>query len=147
MPATSKPILALTVQDVMSSDLVLLAEDTPLRQAAHLLLRNQISGAPVVDAQGKCVGVLSVTDFLRMAEQRADVRNPAFPPLPVTCSFQTKHHMPDGRELRPACALFREHKRVRMARNCWFAASPTASWSIGRLSWWKTSWPTKCGTT
>ena len=99
MPATMKPLLALTAGDLMSRDLVLLTEDMPLREAAHLLLRNQIGGAPVVDARGKCIGVVSATDFLRLAEKRVDVTKPATPPLPVTCSFQTKHRMPDGSEV------------------------------------------------
>jgi CBS domain-containing protein len=99
MPATIKSLLTLTAGDLMSRDLVLLTEDMPLREAARLLVQNQIGGAPVLDAQGKCVGVISVTDFLRIAEQRVDVTKPTSPPLPVTCSFQTKHRMPDGREV------------------------------------------------
>lgn len=99
MPATIKSLLALTAGDVMSRDLVLLTEDMPLREAAHLLLQNQIGGAPVVDAQGRCVGVVSTTDFLRLAEKRIDLTNAAVPPLPVTCSFQTKHRLADGREV------------------------------------------------
>ena len=86
MPATTKPLLALTAGDLMSRDLVLLTENMPLREAAHLLLENQIGGAPVVDAQGKCVGVVSATDFLRLAEKRNDVTKPVSPPLPVSCS-------------------------------------------------------------
>jgi CBS domain-containing protein len=38
------------------------------------LSHEQISGAPVVDTQGRCIGVLSATDFVRWAETggRAD---------------------------------------------------------------------------
>jgi CBS domain-containing protein len=35
-----------------------------LRGAAHLLSETQVSGAPVVDEAGRCVGVLSATDFM-----------------------------------------------------------------------------------
>jgi len=83
----------------MSRAVVLLAEHMPLRDAARLLLRNQVGGAPVVDVHGKCVGVLSAIDFLRLAEKRNDVTKAAAPALPVTCSFQTKHQMPDGSEV------------------------------------------------
>jgi CBS domain-containing protein len=38
-----------------------------MRTAAHLLGKARISGAPVVDAVGRCVGVLSVADFFRGA--------------------------------------------------------------------------------
>jgi CBS domain-containing protein len=39
-----------------------------LRDAARVLSRARITGAPVVDAAGRCVGVLSSTDFVRVAE-------------------------------------------------------------------------------
>ena len=97
--ATMKSLNEMTADDLMASDIVLLPEDLPLRQAARLLLKNQIGGAPVVDSQGRCVGVLSATDFLRLAERRADVTKPASPALPITCSFQTKHRTADGREV------------------------------------------------
>jgi CBS domain-containing protein len=97
--ATKKSLNEMTVDDLMASDIVLLPEDMPLRQAARLLLKNQIGGAPVVDSQGRCVGVLSSIDFLRLAERRADVTKPASPALPVTCPFQTKHRTADGREV------------------------------------------------
>jgi CBS domain-containing protein len=62
-------------------------------------LRNHVAGAPVVDAQGQCVGVLSAVDFLRLAANREDVTRPTSPPLPVTCAFQAKHRRPDGSEV------------------------------------------------
>src|ERR1043166_1748394 len=99
MRTTTKPLLAMNAGDVMSCDLVLLTESMPLREAAHRLLHNQIGGAPVVDAHGKCVGVVSAIDFLRLAEKCTDIAKPASPPLPVTCAFQTKHRMQDGSEV------------------------------------------------
>ena len=99
MNATLKPLTELTAEDVMIEDIVCLPANTPLRQAARLLLRNQIGGAPVVDSEGRCIGVLSSFDFLRLAERRADVTKPAAQPLPITCSFQTKHRTADGRDV------------------------------------------------
>jgi CBS-domain-containing membrane protein len=97
--ATKKALTELTADDLMAGDIVLLPEGMPLRQAARLLLKNQIGGAPVVDSEGRCVGVLSSIDFLRLAERREDVTNPAGPPLPVTCSFQMKRRTADGRDV------------------------------------------------
>lgn len=37
--------------------------------AARLLNRARVTGAPVVDAEGRCVGVLSATDFIHWAEK------------------------------------------------------------------------------
>jgi CBS domain-containing protein len=99
MRATTKALLALTADDLMTRSLVRLSEEMPLRDAARLLLQNQIGGAPVVDKQGKCVGVLSAMDFLRLAEKRADVTKPTSPPLPITCSFQVKQRGSDGKEI------------------------------------------------
>jgi CBS domain-containing protein len=65
---TRKPFLALTAEDLMNGDVVTIAAEMPLQAAAHLLSREQISGVPVVDAQGRCVGVLSATDFVRWAD-------------------------------------------------------------------------------
>jgi CBS domain-containing protein len=99
MRATSKPLAALTAGDLMNPDVVRLPEEMALRDAARLLLRNQIGGAPVVNAQGKCVGVFSAMDFLRLSEMRVDATRPTSPPLPITCSFQTKHRTSDGKEV------------------------------------------------
>lgn len=40
-----------------------------MRAAAELLLRKQVHGAPVVDEQGNCVGVLTTTDFLHWTKE------------------------------------------------------------------------------
>ena len=89
MQATTKPLLALTARDLMSRDLVLLKPETSLREAAHLLVQNRISGAPVVDSRGKCLGVLSATDFVvRSGEQPWMDASP--PRLPIACPYQEK---------------------------------------------------------
>ena len=100
MTATKKPLLALTASDIMTRDLLLIPEDIPLRSAAHLLLRHQVSGAPVVDGHGKFVGVISSTDFVRLADKPeggAEERG-------IFCPFQTKSVRVDGEE-RALCDL------------------------------------------
>ncbi len=104
MRATTKPLRDLTAGDLMVTDVVRLTDQMSLRQAAGLLFQKQVGGAPVVDSRGKCVGVLSATDFLRLAVRRADVSKPLFPRLPITCPFQVKHTTPDGNET-VLCAL------------------------------------------
>jgi CBS domain-containing protein len=98
MKTTTKPLMELNAEDLMARDIVRLPEKMPLREAGRLLLQNQIGGAPVVDSQERCVGVLSAFDFLRLAERRTDTTKPASPPLPITCSFQTKQRTADGRD-------------------------------------------------
>jgi CBS domain-containing protein len=99
MRTTSKPLLARTASDLMTCDVVLLPAEMPLRDAIRLLLQKQVSGAPVVDAQGKCVGVLSALDILRLAGKREDVTRPAGPALPITCPFVVKRKDSDGKEM------------------------------------------------
>jgi CBS domain-containing protein len=61
--------LILTVSDLMSTAPVVVAEGMSLQTTARLLSRSGVSGAPVVNTQGRCVGVISATDFLRWAEK------------------------------------------------------------------------------
>ena len=53
----------MNVRDVMSAPVVTVAPQTPLKEAAALMLAHRISGLPVV-ADERVVGVLSETDIL-----------------------------------------------------------------------------------
>jgi CBS domain-containing protein len=57
------------VKDHMTKNLVTLTPDMTIRQAAHLLIKNDISGAPVLDKHGRLVGVLTERDCMRVAMQ------------------------------------------------------------------------------
>jgi CBS domain-containing protein len=50
--------------DVMSTDVVSVTPETPLRRVAELLVERRISGLPVCDASGRVVGVVSEHDLL-----------------------------------------------------------------------------------
>jgi CBS domain-containing protein len=63
-----------------------------------LLLRNRYGGAPVVDEQGRCVGVLSSTVFMRIASQRDDAA-PTSPPRPLNRPPPSASTSPDGSEV------------------------------------------------
>jgi CBS domain-containing protein len=56
-----------TVADFMTTSLVTLAPDMEVNRAVAILLENGISGAPVVDARGGLVGMISSKDCLRAA--------------------------------------------------------------------------------
>jgi CBS domain-containing protein len=104
MVETTKNLLSLTAAGLMSRNVVLLPEHMALREAARLLVQNQIGGAPVVDKTGRCVGMLTAIDFLRLAGKRNDVIRPAAPPLPITCPFWIKQPGADGKGLT-VCTL------------------------------------------
>jgi CBS-domain-containing membrane protein len=82
MVTNQKPFTSLSAADLMSRDLVLVPHEMSLRGAAHLLSQGRVSGAPVVDTEGHCVGVLSSTDFLLWAahEESDHLRKPERPP-------------------------------------------------------------------
>src|SRR6516162_1975130 len=67
--AAPKPFLALTAADLMTAPVMTIPQEMSLREAARLLSRSSISGAPVVDAEGRCVGVLSASDFVTWARR------------------------------------------------------------------------------
>ena len=55
---------AVEVRSVMTTDVVSVTPDTPIKDVAVLLAERGISGVPVCDADGKVVGVLSEADLL-----------------------------------------------------------------------------------
>jgi CBS domain-containing protein len=101
MIATTKPLRDLLASDLMSREVSVLSQGMPLRDAARLLLEAGVSGAPVVDATGRCVGVLSAGDFLRSA---ANPDAAPHSPLPVTCAFQAQGRLAGG-ERTTLCTL------------------------------------------
>jgi CBS domain-containing protein len=52
-------------RDVMRYDPITIRSDYDLAEAAQLMIRNGISGLPVVDAAGKLVGIVTKTDIAR----------------------------------------------------------------------------------
>jgi len=65
MQSFSTRLLSLRARDLMSPRVVLLTEEMPLSHAADTLLEQRISGAPVVNANGTFVGLLSLSDLVQ----------------------------------------------------------------------------------
>jgi CBS domain-containing protein len=70
--AATDSLLTLTAADLMISPVVTIPEGTSLRDAARMLSRSDITGAPVVDAAGHCIGVLSSSDFVTCAGEEGE---------------------------------------------------------------------------
>lgn len=70
---------AFAVHDVMTRDPATVREDEPLVAALRTLLERQVSGAPVVNAAGELVGVISEHDLLEWQADLVD-RLTAEPP-------------------------------------------------------------------
>lgn len=54
----------LTAKDIMSKDVVSVAPDTSIEELASLLVSNEISGVPVVDANGSLAGIVTENDLI-----------------------------------------------------------------------------------
>ncbi len=55
-------------KDIMTTPVVSVTPETGVSEVARLLLHRHISAVPVIDADGRLVGVVSEGDFLRRAE-------------------------------------------------------------------------------
>jgi len=61
------------VKDLMSPDVMTVADDMTTDALAQFLIEREISGAPVVDSQGHLIGVVSMTDIGRNIAEPSDV--------------------------------------------------------------------------
>jgi CBS domain-containing protein len=56
----------LTVESIMSRDIVTIGPDDTVFKAAELMLAHKISGLPVVDKTGSLIGILTESDIFRL---------------------------------------------------------------------------------
>jgi len=78
MTTLETPLLQLTAADLMTREVMVIPQRMSLRAAAHLLAQAGVSGAPVVDQEGRCVGVLSAADLVNWVDRgRYGVRRTA----------------------------------------------------------------------
>ncbi|TCL65241.1 CBS domain-containing protein [Rhizobium sp. BK251] len=61
------------VKDVMTAKVVTVSSDSSVRQAAEIMLAYHISGVPVIDGDGRLVGMISEGDLIRRTELGAVV--------------------------------------------------------------------------
>ena len=54
----------LTAKDIMTRDVVTVKPDTSIEELAALLVKNQISGVPVVDEKGDLYGIVTENDLI-----------------------------------------------------------------------------------
>ena len=74
------PLDKIHASSLMSSHVVKLPPDLPVARALELFEDHKISGAPVVDASGRVLGVLSASDVMqaeRLGRSVARVQTPA----------------------------------------------------------------------
>jgi len=62
-------------KDIMKTDVITVSEDTTIKEIAQILTDNKISGVPVVNQEGKLVGIVTEGDLLH---KEANPRIPKF---------------------------------------------------------------------
>ena len=63
-------------KDIMTSPVVSVELDATIMQAVQIMLHKRISGLPVVDKDGRLVGIVTEGDFLRRVETGTERRRP-----------------------------------------------------------------------
>jgi CBS domain-containing protein len=64
------------VRDIMTRSVISIGPDESIMTAAQLMLRNRISGLPVIDQGGELIGIVTEGDFLRRGELGTQRRRP-----------------------------------------------------------------------
>jgi CBS domain-containing protein len=69
--------------DIMTRNVVSVQPETTILQAADLMLQHRISGLPVIDSDGRLVGIVTEGDFLRRIETGTQRQRPRWVELLV----------------------------------------------------------------
>ena len=59
----------LPVREIMSTDVQTVGESAPAYEASSVMLQHKISALPVVGEEGQVVGIVSESDFMRIAHE------------------------------------------------------------------------------
>lgn len=65
----------LKAKDIMTTDVVSVTKETPIYEAMEHLIKNEITGMPVVDDEMNLIGVITEKDCLRLFHADEDERN------------------------------------------------------------------------
>ena len=63
MNSVTERLTRLRVSDLMSESVVSIPANATMAEAADTLIQHDVRGAPVLDEQGHCVGVITAADF------------------------------------------------------------------------------------
>jgi len=66
--------MATIARDLMQTGLVTVEPDAPLSVVQRVFVEEEIHGAPVVDSEGRVLGVITSTDLLRAAGESEELR-------------------------------------------------------------------------
>ena len=55
----------LNASDIMTTEVITVKKETPLKELAEILYKNRINGVPVVDDEGLLIGIICESDLVR----------------------------------------------------------------------------------
>ena len=64
MNSAIERIVGLRVKDIMNDHVMTVSDSDEMQSAAKRIFDSEVTGAPVVNAMGECIGVLSASDFV-----------------------------------------------------------------------------------
>ncbi|MEM0476468.1 MAG: CBS domain-containing protein [Candidatus Aenigmatarchaeota archaeon] len=56
-------------KDIMSKDIIFARPDETIKEVSLKMLKNKISGLPIIDNSGKIIGIISQTDIVKLSEK------------------------------------------------------------------------------
>lgn len=71
------------VEDVMQQGVVAVSPELPIAELEAFLASEEIGGAPVLDQNGKLVGIVSQSDIIRALSEEGELHNLLAPELSV----------------------------------------------------------------
>src|SRR3954447_10097210 len=69
--------MALTVREIMDADPVTVTPDAPVQDVVRALRENELTGLPVVNSSGRCLGIITESDLV-MPGDEGDLHLPHF---------------------------------------------------------------------
>ncbi|MFA5500922.1 MAG: CBS domain-containing protein [Candidatus Omnitrophota bacterium] len=57
------------IREIMAKNVITVSPDTSLREAGKILKEKRISGIPVIERDGRLVGVITITDILKIIKE------------------------------------------------------------------------------
>ena len=69
--------MAEVVREIMDSEPETVAPDTPVEDVVRLLRENELPGVPVVDGDGRCVGIVTEADLV-LPDDQGDLHIPHY---------------------------------------------------------------------
>jgi CBS domain-containing protein len=69
--------MAEVVREIMDSEPETVAPETPVEQVVRLLRENELPGVPVVDGDGRCVGIVTEADLV-LPDDQGDLHIPHY---------------------------------------------------------------------